>query len=155
MGNVLLAAYEDALIGLYFEHQKHIPDPVSLGWEKNSELPIFSQAEHELAQFLAGTRTTFDVPHSVVGGTPFQQSVWHYLATIPYGKTVSYKQVALAIGKVKAVRAAAAAVGRNPLTLIIPCHRIVGSDGALTGFAGGLARKKKLLGIEAGQACIS
>lgn len=148
LGPVLLSAHKSTLIGLYFDGQKHIPDPVSCGWVHRPALEIFAQAEQQLAEYLAGTRKLFDIPCELIGGTDFQRGVWQQLKTIPYGELVSYKSVATAVGKVKGVRAVASAVGRNPLTLIIPCHRVVGSDGSLTGYAGGLERKKKILGIE-------
>ena len=117
--------------------------------------PILCQAGRELAAYFAGTRHGFDVPLDVVG-TNFQQSVWAALRTIPYGETRRYADLARAIGRPAAARAVGAANGRNPLSIVIPCHRLIGANGALTGFAGGLAAKRFLLMLEAGMgACRS
>ena len=105
------------------------------------------QLEEELAEYFAGERTVFTVPTAAVG-TPFQLRVWEQLAQIPYGTTRSYLDLALALGDARLVRAVGAANGRNPLSIVVPCHRVVGSDGTLTGYAGGVARKELLLALE-------
>ena len=108
---------------------------------------VIAQAIEELDAYFQGKLHCFSTPLMPIG-TPFGQAVWSEIAKIPYGKTVSYKEIAKCIGKPKAVRAVATAVGANALSLVIPCHRIVGSDGALRGYAGGLGAKKKLLEFE-------
>jgi AraC family transcriptional regulator of adaptative response/methylated-DNA-[protein]-cysteine methyltransferase len=116
----------------------------------NSKL---EQISRELEAYFNGSLQKFEVPISVPG-TPFQQNVWKYLQTIPYGKTQSYRDVAIALGMPKAVRAVARANGDNRLAIVVPCHRVIGNDGELTGYGGGLWRKRRLLDIEQGAACI-
>ena len=111
--------------------------------------PILAQLRTELAQYFAGQRQRFGVPLDLVG-TPFQQAAWQALLGIPYGQTCSYAQQAQAIGKPRATRAVAAANGANKVSIIVPCHRVIGSDGSLTGFGGGLPRKQALLALEGG-----
>lgn len=108
---------------------------------------LFEQLEEQLAEYFEGTRKTFDIPVHTPG-TPFQMAVWRQLQTIPYGRTCSYKEQAEAIGKPKAVRAVANANGLNRITILIPCHRVIGSDGTLTGYGAGVWRKKYLLDLE-------
>ena len=110
--------------------------------------PVLARAATQLAEYFTGKRTAFDVPLDPVG-TGFQQEAWGYLRTIPYGETRTYGKQAAAIGRPKASRAVGAANGRNPLSIIVPCHRVVGADGSLTGFAGGLEIKRFLLELEA------
>jgi methylated-DNA-[protein]-cysteine S-methyltransferase len=107
----------------------------------------FGRACSQLAEYFAGSRRSFTLPLDL-GGTPFQRSVWEALRAIPYGETTTYAQLAAAIGRPRAVRAVAAAVGRTPVPIIVPCHRVVGSDGSLTGYRGGLERKRALLELE-------
>jgi methylated-DNA-[protein]-cysteine S-methyltransferase len=113
--------------------------------------PVLVETEQQLAAYFAGRLKTFTVPLDFKG-TEFQKSVWQALLTIPYGETRSYGAIARQIGRPEAVRAVGAANGRNPISIIAPCHRVIGSSGALTGFAGGLAVKERLLGIERGPA---
>ena len=110
--------------------------------------PILVQAENELQAYFAGERTSFNVPLDAAG-TEFQKKAWTALLTIPYGETRSYGELARQIGNPKAARAVGAANGRNPISIIVPCHRAIASDGALTGFAGGLDAKRHLLALEA------
>lgn len=117
---------------------------------KNAAL---AQAGVELAQYFAGQRQCFDVPLDLVG-TPFQQQAWQALCAIPYGQTRSYAEQACSIGQPTATRAVAAANGANKVSIVVPCHRVIGSNGSLTGFGGGLARKEALLALEAGQATL-
>lgn len=113
-----------------------------------------SQAlQHELDQYFAGRLQTFSTPLALLG-TPFQQAVWRELQTIPYGETRSYKEQAARIGKPQAMRAVAAANGQNRISILIPCHRVIGSDGSLTGYGGGLERKRALIDLESGQAAM-
>jgi methylated-DNA-[protein]-cysteine S-methyltransferase len=109
--------------------------------------PVLRAAAEQLGEYFAGDRTTFDLPLAPIG-TPFQQAVWHVLREIPYGQTWSYADVALRIGKPTAVRAVGAANGRNPIPIVVPCHRVVGANGTLTGYGGGLENKQTLLGLE-------
>jgi methylated-DNA-[protein]-cysteine S-methyltransferase len=106
------------------------------------------QARQQAQEYLRGERSGFDLPLDLSAGTAFQQSVWQALLRIPRGKTTSYGSLARTIGNVQAVRAVGAAVGRNPLSVAVPCHRVLGSDGGLTGYAGGLERKTALLRLE-------
>lgn len=106
-----------------------------------------SQACAQLQEYFAGKRTTFDLPLAA-SGTTFQQQVWQALLTIPYGKTCSYGDIARAIGNPKGVRAVGLANGKNPLAIVVPCHRVIGANGKLTGYAGGLNRKQQLLALE-------
>jgi methylated-DNA-[protein]-cysteine S-methyltransferase len=109
--------------------------------------PVLEQAQRELTEYFAGQRRCFDVPVGAAG-TAFQQQVWESLRGIPYGELRSYRDIADSIGKPRAVRAVGAANGRNPLPIVVPCHRVIGSDGKLTGFAGGLETKRQLLVLE-------
>ncbi|WP_407310725.1 methylated-DNA--[protein]-cysteine S-methyltransferase [Pseudomonas sp. nanlin1] len=109
--------------------------------------PVLDEAARQLEQYFAGQRQQFDLPLAF-NGTEFQQKVWHALLTIPFGETRSYSQIAQQIGLPAAVRAVGAANGRNPLSIVAPCHRVIGASGALTGFAGGLTAKQVLLALE-------
>jgi methylated-DNA-[protein]-cysteine S-methyltransferase len=110
---------------------------------------VLCRARDQLAEYFAGRRRHFDLPLAAAG-TPFQQRVWQALAAIPYGELRSYRDIARAIGKPAAVRAVGGANGRNPLPIVVPCHRVIGSDGSLTGFGGGLPAKRRLLALEVG-----
>lgn len=116
--------------------------------EKNRNHPLLQECIQQLDDYFSGKRKTFDLPLAQPG-TPFQQKVWDLLYQIPYGKTVSYQQLAMQYGDLKAIRAVASANGKNNLAIIIPCHRVIGSNRSLTGYAGGLWRKKWLLEHEA------
>ena len=146
LGPMILAATERGLAGLWFEGQRHLPD--TSGWPQAQEHPVLVQAVTQLRDYFAGRRTRFDLPLDLQGGTPFQQSVWQALLAIPAGGTASYGDLSRRVGRPSAVRAVGAAVGRNPVSIIVPCHRVLGRDGSLTGYAGGLERKSALLGLE-------
>ena len=143
LGPMVLAATPIGLAGVWFDGQRHQPDPGA--WPAAPSHPVLQAAQAQLAAYFAGTRSRFDLPLDLGQGTTFQQSVWHTLLQIPYGATLSYGALAAAIGKPSAVRAVGAAVGRNPVSIIVPCHRVLGAHGALTGYAGGLERKTALL----------
>jgi len=143
LGRMLLATDGEALTGAWFDGQRHQP-PVGADWRRRHDLPILRQAATELACYFAGERTRFGLALAPAG-TPFQRAVWDAIAAVPCGETIAYRELALRVGRPDAVRAAAAATGRNPLSIVIPCHRIVGANGALTGYAGGLERKRWLL----------
>jgi methylated-DNA-[protein]-cysteine S-methyltransferase len=125
------------------------PERVRLGEPAEApEHPVLLETERQLAEYFAGTRRRFELPLDFAG-TEFQRSVWAALLTIPYGETRSYGEIARQIGRPRAVRAVGAANGRNPLSIVAPCHRVIGASGELTGFAGGLATKQFLLALEA------
>ena len=146
LGGVVLAATRRGLAGLWFDAQKHAPD--TTGWQTDDAHPVLNAAATQLQDFLAGHRTDFDLPLDLTHGTDFQQAVWHALREIPAGATISYGALGARVGRPQAVRAVGAAVGRNPVSVIVPCHRVVGASGALTGYAGGLDRKTALLQLE-------
>ena len=146
-GRMLLVSTERGLAGAYFVGQKHYPKR-GLAWRGDGRARVASQAKRELREYFAGTRTRFDVPLDPQG-TPFQRAVWRQIARVGFGKTITYGELARRAGCPGSGRAAGAATGRNPLSIIVPCHRIVGSNGSLTGYAGGLSRKKALLALEA------
>jgi methylated-DNA-[protein]-cysteine S-methyltransferase len=146
LGNVLLVANGDALCGVYFDDQKYLP-PIDPAWEEDDRSEVLRAARRELDQYFAGSRKVFDLPLAP-NGTSFQRAVWNAIAQVPWGKTLTYAELASRAGHPGSARAAGAATGRNPLSIIVPCHRIVGSDGSLTGYAGGLDRKQKLLALE-------
>lgn len=147
MGPMIAAASPTGLAGLWFDDQRHFPDAAA-GWPDAPHDPALVQTIEQLHGYFAGTRTAFDVPLDLQGGTAFQQAVWQALLAIPPGTTTSYGRLSASIGKPAAVRAVGSAVGRNPVGIIVPCHRVLGSDGSLTGYAGGLHRKTALLALE-------
>lgn len=147
LGTLRLATQGSHLVGVWFDDQPGIP-----AWALSANpLPlqgVMLETVGQLNDYLAGNRQAFDLPIRIHGGTPFQRSVWQALQAIPYGETTSYAAIANAIGRPSAVRAVGGAIGRNPLGIVIPCHRVVGKDGSMTGYTGGLARKKTLLSLE-------
>lgn len=147
LGRTMLSSDGHSLTGLYLAGQKYERIPGD-DWIEEPSLPLFVQASEQLAEYFAGSRTTFDLPVSP-SGTPFQREVWSCLQDIPYGTRQSYGAVATAVGRPQAFRAVGAAIGRNPISIIIPCHRVLGKSGSLTGYAGGLERKQVLLELEA------
>lgn len=147
LGPVLLAAGKAGLAGLWFEGQKHWPGEAG-NWQRDDGHPVLVQAMRQLDDYFAGRRAAFDLPLDLSRGTAFQARVWQALRQIPAGATVSYSALAVAIGAPSAVRAVGAAVGRNPVSVVVPCHRVLGAGGALTGYAGGLERKNALLRLE-------
>ncbi|KAB0624364.1 methylated-DNA--[protein]-cysteine S-methyltransferase [Acinetobacter gandensis] len=146
VGQLQLVANETALVAVLWENEK--PDRVCLAsLVEDHKHPILLKTAKQLNEYFAGKRQIFDLPLDF-SGTEFQQKVWQALLTIPFGETRSYKQIAEQIGNVKAVRAVGAANGKNPISIIAPCHRVVGANGKLVGFAGGLENKDILLKIE-------
>ena len=143
VGPLTLVEVGGALAGLYLSDHRH--QPTIAGPRDDTVLPA---VRDQLDAYFDGTLKEFDVPLAVTG-TPFQQQVWKALATIPYGETWSYRELAEAIGNPKAVRAVGLANGRNPVSIVVPCHRVVGADGSLTGYGGGLPAKRFLLDLEA------
>jgi methylated-DNA-[protein]-cysteine S-methyltransferase len=148
LGSVTLAATGQGLAGMWFAGQKHHPDTTT--WHVDDHHPWLAQARVELAEYLDGRRSRFGVPLDLCTGSVFQQAVWRALCTIAAGSTTSYGAVSRQIGRPSAVRAVGAAVGRNPISIFVPCHRVLGAYGALTGYAGGLERKAALLALESG-----
>jgi methylated-DNA-[protein]-cysteine S-methyltransferase len=147
VGRLLLVGSYAGLKFVSFSYGKHA---VSISPEWAEERAVFDGAIAQLDEYFSGRSKAFDLALSP-DGTPFQKQVWSALQTIPYGETISYKELAQRIGKPKAVRAVGAANGANPIPIIIPCHRVIGNDGSLTGFGGGLPLKKRLLELESRQ----
>jgi methylated-DNA-[protein]-cysteine S-methyltransferase len=148
---MLLAATEQGLAGVWFVHrQEHMPDHSH--WPTDDAHPVLRAAAQQLNAYFSGDRHSFELPLCPAWGTPFQRAVWQALQRIPYGKTSTYGEIAHTLNNPKAVRAVGAAIGQNPHSIIVPCHRVVGANGSLTGFAGGLDRKKHLLAHEAAHA---
>jgi methylated-DNA-[protein]-cysteine S-methyltransferase len=144
LGTLTLVNTDGVLSGLYMPEHKRGPRPEALGTRVRSG---FEQAVSELQEYFGKNRTQFTLPLAPEG-TDFQQRVWKILRSIPHGETRTYAQLADAIGNPAAIRAVGLANGRNPISIVVPCHRVIGSDGSLTGYAGGLDRKRFLLELE-------
>jgi methylated-DNA-[protein]-cysteine S-methyltransferase len=144
MGALTLVATDGTLSGAYMEDQLHLPDPSTFGPRASSG---FEEAAEQLGEYFAGQRKDFTL-RTRLAGSDFQRRVWRTLTAIPYGQTWTYAQLADAVGRRARIRAVGAANGRNPIAVVVPCHRVVASDGSLTGYAGGLARKRFLLDLE-------
>jgi methylated-DNA-[protein]-cysteine S-methyltransferase len=149
VGRLRVVAADDGLVGLYYpEHSNAARHARNAGAEDAERHPVLDVARRELAEYFAGRRTAFEAPlapASVRGGTDFQLAVWNALLTIPFGETRSYGEVARLIGRPSAVRAVGAANALNPLSIFVPCHRVIGGAGSLTGYAGGIEAKRWLL----------
>jgi methylated-DNA-[protein]-cysteine S-methyltransferase len=146
LGRLRLTVVREGLIGIGFDGDRYAP-PLDPAWVRDPEFPVLRQAAAQLAAYFAGERKAFDLPLAPAG-TPFQKVVWKAIAGVPVGTTISYAELARRAGHPGSARAAGAATGRNPLAIVVPCHRIIGSDGSLTGYAGGLDRKRALLALE-------
>jgi methylated-DNA-[protein]-cysteine S-methyltransferase len=149
IGELMLCGDDESLTALHLPG--HWAKPAA-GWRRDDAR--FAAVARQLDEYFAGERTTFDVPLRMQGG-PFEREVWAELVQIPYGETASYGEIARRVGKPHASRAVGAANGRNPIAIIVPCHRVIGSDGTLTGYGGGLERKRALLDLEAGRATLA
>ncbi|MFG2530483.1 methylated-DNA--[protein]-cysteine S-methyltransferase [Streptomyces sp. NPDC048516] len=147
VGPLTLVAAGQTLTGLYMTDQRHRPPQETFGAPADPDDPPFAAAIAQLRAYFRGELTTFDLPLAL-RGTPFQRRVWAALGTIPYGETLSYGQLAERLGVPTAARAVGLANGRNPVGIIVPCHRVVGANGSLTGYGGGLDRKCRLLAFE-------
>jgi methylated-DNA-[protein]-cysteine S-methyltransferase len=148
LGELTLVADGDTLVGLYFPHHWYRPSEDTLGrFVDAGSDPLFAEAAAQLDAYLAGRRTSFDIPIALAGDE-FQQRVWALLTGIAYGETTTYGALAAKLGDPMLAQKVGQAVGRNPLSVIVPCHRVVGKDGKLTGYAGGIARKRFLLALE-------
>ena len=145
LGTLLLAASELGLCGVYFEQHRHFKGPA--GWRREPGHALLRESASQLDDYFAGRRASFALPLDL-RGTDFQQAVWQALCAIPFGQTTTYGRHAERLGNPRAVRAVGTAIGRNPLSIIVPCHRVLGATQALTGYAGGLARKRELLALE-------
>lgn len=146
MGPMYATAEDAGLTGVYFEGGRHAP-AIAPPWVSASDDAVLRACERQLLEYFAARRTSFDLPLAP-RGTPFQQAVWKAIAAIGYGGTLTYARIARDLGSANAVRAVGAATGRNPLSIVVPCHRVVGTSGSLTGYAGGLDRKRRLLALE-------
>ncbi len=147
IGELLLLGDCRTLHGLYMQHGRR-PIAIDASWERSPE--PFVQVQAQLAEYFAGERTEFEVPLAI-DGSAFERRVWQALRDIPYGETISYGELARRIGQPSAARAVGLANGRNPIAVIVPCHRVIGANGTLTGYGGGLERKRILLELESGQ----
>lgn len=145
LGTLLLAASAHGLSGLYFDGHKYFKG--TAGWRRDAVNPHLCAAVRQIDEYFAGQRRTFELALDLQG-TPFQQCVWQTLQNVPFGMTTTYQTIAQRIANPKAVRAAGTAIGRNPVSIIVPCHRVLGSNGELSGYAGGLERKRHLLALE-------
>ncbi|WP_405437225.1 methylated-DNA--[protein]-cysteine S-methyltransferase [Streptomyces avidinii] len=148
-GPLTLVATDGVLSGLYMTGQRHRPAEESFGERVAVEEAPFPEVVRQLAAYFAGERTDFDLPLRLEG-TDFQRSVWDQLVRIPYGETWSYGELAARLGKPNASRAVGLANGKNPVGIIVPCHRVIGASGGMTGYGGGVDRKVRLLAFEAG-----
>lgn len=149
IGELLLVSDGEALTAVQFDDARRgAPTP------DGAADPVIAEAADQLRAYFAGTRTTFDLPLRAAG-TPFEQGVWSALQAIPYGETTSYGELASQLGEPGAARAVGRANGRNPIPIIVPCHRVIGADGSLTGFGGGLECKRALLDLERGAQSLS
>ena len=146
IGQLLLTACNDSLTGLYMNAHKNGAG-IASDWQEN-ETPVLAEARQQLTEYFAGTRKEFNLSINALEGTPFQRQVWTELQRIGYGETISYGELARRIGNPNAVRAVGLANGRNPISIIVPCHRVIGANGKLTGYGGGIERKALLLAHE-------
>ncbi|MGW0997264.1 methylated-DNA--[protein]-cysteine S-methyltransferase [Streptomyces sp. NPDC002523] len=148
VGRLLLVAGDDALVGLYFPRYRFTPQPSAWGRRvETSADRVLAQAESELGEYFAEDRKVFDVP-AATNGDDFQERVWAQLREIPYGERITYGDIAVELGSKGFAQIVGQAVGRNPVSIVIPCHRVIGAGGKLTGFGGGLERKQILLDLE-------
>ncbi len=149
LGELTLAADGDAMTGVYFRHHWHPPTANALGRHVEAGADVLlGRAVEQLREYLSGKRTRFDLPIALAGG-PRQRRIWELLLDIGYGETTTYGELAAQLGEGATAYEVGQAVGRNPLSIVVPCHRVVGKNGALTGYAGGLKRKRFLLDLEA------
>jgi methylated-DNA-[protein]-cysteine S-methyltransferase len=143
IGDLVITASDSGLTGVWFPGKAPVA-AVRSDDERGPASALLARASEQLAEYFAGTRTTFDLPLDA-GGTAFERRVWDALRSILYGTTLSYSELARRLGDLRATRAVGAANGKNPIPIIVPCHRVIGANGALTGFGGGLDRKRWLL----------
>ena len=149
-GRILLVASDEGLSGVYFDGQKHHPQ-LEAAWRHDAHHALLRQAKGELAEYFRGERKRFETALAPEG-TPFQCRVWRAISTVDFGATLTYGELARRAGSRGSARAVGAATGRNPIGIIVPCHRILGSNGSLTGYAGGMEKKRALLELEGARA---
>jgi methylated-DNA-[protein]-cysteine S-methyltransferase len=148
IGPLTLVAADHRLAGVYLASTRHDPPPAAIGVAAQAgDDDLLDTAARQLAEYFGGSRTRFDLPVEL-DGTPFQRTVWQALRSIPYGATISYGELAGRIGQPSASRAVGLANGRNPVSIVVPCHRVIGANGSLTGYGGGIERKRFLLALE-------
>ena len=150
LGELLLLGDNGELHGLHMQAGRH-PIPIRPGWVRDDE--AFADTRQQLEEYFAGTRDSFDLKMHM-DGTAFQRTVWHELTRIPYGETISYGELARRIGRPDRARAVGTANGQNPIAVIVPCHRVIGANGKLVGYGGGLDNKRRLLELESGVASL-
>ena len=152
LGQLTLAASTHGLAGAWFEDQQYRPPALSVvgkaAWPSAPAHPLLREAAGQIEAYFSGVLKVFDLPLDLSAGTDFQRTVWQALLALPRGQTCTYGELSKHIGRPSAVRATGGAIGRNPLSVIVPCHRVIGQGGALTGYAGGLVRKRVLLQLE-------
>ena len=146
LGTLRLAATPEGIASIFFTDETGMP-PTGAGWVRDTSATVLRRAATQLREYFAGGLRVFDLPLAPTG-TSFQHDVWKAIATVPAGETISYTELARRAGHAGSFRAVGAATGRNPLAIVVPCHRIIGADGSLTGYAGGLPRKRALLALE-------
>jgi methylated-DNA-[protein]-cysteine S-methyltransferase len=146
LGPMIAVAEDGGIVALDFDDAKYAP-AVDCEWIEDPAFPPLRDCAAQLTEYFAGERGRFDLP-LVPRGTPFQQRIWREIAKVAFGETITYAELASRAGAPGSARAAGTATGRNPLAVVVPCHRIVGASGSLTGYAGGLHRKEKLLALE-------
>lgn len=146
LDDLKIVVNERALVAILWSQEKTGRVPLESSLE-NPDNPLILETEKQLLDYLDSKRQSFTVPFEL-NGTPFQKKVWEFLQKIPFGRTCSYKEIAQQMDHPKAIRAVGTAIGKNPLSIIVPCHRVIGASGSLTGFAGGLAKKQILLNLE-------
>ena len=146
IGTLVATAAGGMITGVHYEGERHAP-AIGADWVEDAHAAPLRECGRQIREYLEGARKAFDLPLAPEG-TEFQRRVWIEIARIPYGETLTYARLAARAGAPGSARAVGAATGRNPLSIVVPCHRVVGSDGSLTGYAGGTARKAKLLDIE-------
>ncbi len=148
IGPLTLIAEDGQLTGVHMQLQRHLPDPATFGEQVvAADDDVLAAAAAQLQAYFAGELTSFDLPLSLEG-TGFQRTVWAGLRDIPYGETISYGELARRIGQPSASRAVGLANGKNPVSIVVPCHRVIGANGSMTGYGGGLDRKRFLLALE-------
>ncbi|MDQ2670482.1 MAG: methylated-DNA--[protein]-cysteine S-methyltransferase [Gemmatimonadota bacterium] len=148
VGALLITSNGEGLTGVSFEEERHprrrTDDRIDVADASGRAVDILRETRRQLDEYFVGARREFDLPLAA-GGTPFQQMVWEQLRRIPFGEAISYLELARRLGSPRAVRAVGGANGRNPIPIVVPCHRVIGADGSLTGFGGGIERKRWLL----------
>ena len=146
LGRMRITAVREGLTSISFDGDRYAP-PQDPAWVRDPSFPALRRAAAQLTAYFAGERRVFELPLAPTG-TPFQYAVWDAITAVPAGDTISYAELARRAGHPGSARAAGAATGRNPIAIVVPCHRIIGADGSLTGYAGGLDRKRALLALE-------